>query len=146
MTGWESTPLLDADGDGCRDSDEDPDDDNDGFNDGSDLCPGTPQGVIVYEGGCSAEQGDNDEDGTNGAYVEEDDGTDDNGVDDGKDVDDADVHLSMRQVIAMMLTRLKRKSARAEVQETCQTDHARAAVRACGPRGIFLQGIRALGA
>ena len=50
MTGWESTPLLDADGDGCRDSDEDPDDDNDGFNDGSDLCPGTPQGVTVYEG------------------------------------------------------------------------------------------------
>ena len=27
-----------------------------------------------------------------------------------------------------------------EVQETCQTDHARAAVRACGPRGIFCKG------
>ena len=61
-------------------------------------------------------------------------------ADDGKDVDDADVHLSMRQVIAMMLTRLKRKSARAEVQETCQTDHARATVRARGPRGIFCKG------
>ena len=29
---------------------------------------------------------------------------------------------------------------RAEVQETCQTDHARATVRACGPRGIFCKG------
>ena len=41
----------------------------------------------------------------------------------------------------MMLTRLKRKSARAVVQETCQTDHARAAVRACGPHGIFCKGL-----
>ena len=40
----------------------------------------------------------------------------------------------------MMVTTLKRKSARAEVQETCQADHARAAVRACGPRGIFCKG------
>ena len=40
----------------------------------------------------------------------------------------------------MMLARLKGKSARAEVRETCQTDHARAAVRACGPRGIFCKG------
>ena len=81
-----------------------------------------------------------DEDGTNGGDVQEDDGTDDNGADDGKDVDDADAHLSMRKVVAMMLTRLKRKSARAEVQETCLTDHARAAVRACAPRGISCKG------
>ena len=40
----------------------------------------------------------------------------------------------------MMVTTLKRKSARAEVQEICQADHARAAVRACGPRGIVCQG------
>ena len=40
----------------------------------------------------------------------------------------------------MMVTTLHRKSARAEVQETCQADHARAAVRACGPRGIFCKG------
>ena len=45
-----------------------------------------------------------------------DDGTGDNGADDGNEVDDADVHLSMRQVIAMMLTRSMRKSARAEDQ------------------------------
>ena len=63
----------------------------------------------------------------------------DDSADDGKHVDDADGHLSMRQVIAMMVT-TKRKSARAEVQETCQADHARAAVRACGPRGIFCKG------
>ena len=56
------------------------------------------------------------------------------------DVDDDNVHPSMRHVIAMMLTRSMRKSARAEVQEICQTDHARAAVRACGPRGIFCKG------
>ena len=49
-------------------------------------------------------------------------------------------------LIAMMVTRSMRKSAREEVQEMCQADHARAAVRACGPRGIFLQGIRALDA
>ena len=46
----------------------------------------------------------------------------------------------MRQVIAMMLTRSMRKSARAEDQEICQTDHARAAVRACGPRGFWCKG------
>ena len=46
----------------------------------------------------------------------------------------------MRQVIAMMLTRSMRKSARAEDQEICQTDHERAAVRACGPRGAFCKG------
>ena len=46
----------------------------------------------------------------------------------------------MRQVIAMMLTRSMRKSARAEDQEICQTDHERAAVRACGPRGSFCKG------
>ena len=40
----------------------------------------------------------------------------------------------------MMLTRMLRKSARADVQETCQTDHARAAVRARGPHGIFCKG------
>ena len=40
----------------------------------------------------------------------------------------------------MMLIRLQRKSARAEVQETCLTDHAHAAVRACAPRGIFCKG------
>ena len=40
----------------------------------------------------------------------------------------------------MMLTRMLRKSARAEAQEFCQTGHARAAVRACGPRGIFCKG------
>ena len=62
------------------------------------------------------------------------------------DVDDDNVHPSMRHVVAMMVTRSMTKSARAEVQEICQTDHARAAVRACGPRGIFLQGIRALNA
>ena len=33
-----------------------------------------------------------------------------------------------------MLTRSMRKSARAEDQDICQTDHERAAVRACGPR------------
>ena len=33
-----------------------------------------------------------------------------------------------------------RKSARAEDQEICQTDHERAAVRACGPRGVFCKG------
>ena len=53
------------------------------------------------------------------------------------DVDDDNVHPSMRHVIAMMVTRSMTKSTRAEVQEICQTDHARAAVRACGPRGIF---------
>ena len=37
----------------------------------------------------------------------------------------------------MMLTRSMRKSARAEDQEIGQTDHERAAVRACGPRGAF---------
>ena len=79
-----------------------------------------------------------DECGTDGADGPEDNGTD--GTDDGKRVDDADDHVSMRQVIAMMVTTLHRKSARAEVQETCQTDHARAAVRACGPRGIFCKG------
>ena len=46
----------------------------------------------------------------------------------------------MRQVIAMMLTRSMRKSARAEDQDICQTGHARAAVRACGPRGICCKG------
>ena len=46
----------------------------------------------------------------------------------------------MKQVIAMMLIRLQRKSARAEVQETCLTDHAHAAVRACAPLGIFCKG------
>jgi hypothetical protein len=46
----------------------------------------------------------------------------------------------MRQVIAMMLTRSMRKSARAEDQEICQTDHERAAVRACGPRGVLCKG------
>ena len=55
-------------------------------------------------------------------------------------VDDADVHLSTRQVIAMMLTRSMRKSSRAEDQDISQTDHARAAVRACGPRGICCKG------
>ena len=40
----------------------------------------------------------------------------------------------------MMLTRSMRKSARAEDQEICQTDHERAAVRACGPRGSFCKG------
>ena len=45
-----------------------------------------------------------------------------------------------RQAIAMMLTRSMRKSARAEDQEICQTDHERAAVRACGPRGGFCKG------
>ena len=55
-----ATATVSWGGDGVR---LDSDDDNDGFNDGSDLCPGTPQGVTVYEGGCSAEQGDNDEDG-----------------------------------------------------------------------------------
>ena len=46
----------------------------------------------------------------------------------------------MRHVVAMMVTRSMRKSARTEVQEVCQTDDARAAVRACGPRGIFCKG------
>ena len=40
----------------------------------------------------------------------------------------------------MMLTRSMKKSARAEDQEICQTDHERAAVRACGPRGAFCKG------
>ena len=56
------------------------------------------------------------------------------------DVEDDNVHPSMRHVIAMMVTRSMTKSARAEVQEICQTDHARAAVRACGPHGIFCKG------
>ena len=46
----------------------------------------------------------------------------------------------MRHVVAMMVTRSMRKSARTEVQEVCQTDDARAAVRAGGPRGIFCKG------
>ena len=46
----------------------------------------------------------------------------------------------MRQVIAMMLARSMRKSARAEDQEICQTDHERAAVRACCPRGDLCKG------
>eukprot|EP00959_Pyramimonas_sp_CCMP1952_P135826 2841452-Pyramimonas_sp.AAC.1 len=46
----------------------------------------------------------------------------------------------MRQVIAVRLTRLKRKSARVEVQRIRQTDHSRAAMRACGPRGMFCEG------
>ena len=41
----------------------------------------------------------------------------DNGADDGNDVDDDDVHPSMRHVIAMMVTRSMTKSARAEFQE-----------------------------
>ena len=56
------------------------------------------------------------------------------------DAGDDNVHPSMRHVIAMTVTRSMTKSARAEVQEMCQTDHARAAVRACGPRGIFCNG------
>ena len=62
-TGWESNGANDVDGDGCFDADEDLDDDNDGFNDNQDDCPGTPPFVTVYDGGCSAEQGDNDDDG-----------------------------------------------------------------------------------
>ena len=46
----------------------------------------------------------------------------------------------MRRVIAIMVTRSMRKSAREVGQEMCQADHARAAVRACGPRGIFCKG------
>ena len=46
----------------------------------------------------------------------------------------------MRQVIAMKLTRSMRKSASAEDQQISQTDHARAVVRACGPRGAFCKG------
>ena len=46
----------------------------------------------------------------------------------------------MRQVFAMMVTRLMTKSAGAEVQEIWQEDHERAAVRACVPRGIFCKG------
>ena len=40
----------------------------------------------------------------------------------------------------MMLTRSMRKSARAEDQEICQSDHERAAVRVCGPRGACCKG------
>ena len=40
----------------------------------------------------------------------------------------------------MMVTRSMTKSTRAEVQEICRTDHARAAVRAWCPRGIFCKG------
>ena len=47
----------------------------------------------------------------------------------------------MRQVIAMMLTRSMRRSARAEDREICQTDHERAAVRACAPRNAFCKGL-----
>ena len=47
----------------------------------------------------------------------------------------------MRQVNAMMLTRSMRKSARAEYQDICQTDRARAAVRGCCPRGICCKGL-----
>ena len=57
------------------------------------------------------------------------------------DADDDYIHPLIRHVIAMMVTRSMTKSARAEVQEICQTDHARAAVRACGPRGIFCKGL-----
>ena len=57
-----------------------------------------------------------------------------------KDADDDYIHPSIRHVIAMMVARSMTKSARAEVQEICQTDHARAAVRACGPRGVFCTG------
>ena len=35
---WISDPVLDYDGDGCRDSDEDIDDDNDGVADTDDSC------------------------------------------------------------------------------------------------------------
>ena len=62
------------------------------------------------------------------------------GADAGNDVDGDDVHPSMKHVIAMLVTRSMRKSARIEGQEVCQTDDARAAVRACGPRGIFCKG------
>ena len=63
------------------------------------------------------------------------------------DADDDYIRPSITHVIEMMVTRSMTTSTRAEVQEICQTDHARAAVRACGPRGIFfLQGIRALDA
>ena len=56
------------------------------------------------------------------------------------DVDDDNVHPSIRHVIAMMVTRSMTKSARAEVQEICRTIHARAAVRAWCPRGNFCKG------
>ena len=46
----------------------------------------------------------------------------------------------MRKVIAMMMAALMRKSARAEIQEICQNDHARASTRAWCPRGIFCKG------
>ncbi len=42
----------------------------------------------------------------------------------------------MRLVVAMTVTWSMRKSARQEVQDMCQADHA----RACGPRGIFCKG------
>ena len=56
------------------------------------------------------------------------------------DADDDYIHPSIGHVIAMMGTRSVTKSAREEVQEIYQTDHARAAVRACCPRGIFCKG------
>ena len=56
------------------------------------------------------------------------------------DVDDDDVHPSMRRVIVIMVTRSIGKSARAEVHEICWTDDARAAVRTCGPRGMCCEG------
>ena len=63
-----------------------------------------------------------------------------NGTADGNYADDDDIHPSMRRVIAIMVTRSMRKSAREVGQEMCQADHARAAVRTCGPRGIFCTG------
>ena len=70
-TGWISTPQLDADRDGCRDSDEDPDDDGDGFWEFDsmgniiDQCPNTPisESHLVDGVGCSPSQADDDNDG-----------------------------------------------------------------------------------
>ena len=46
----------------------------------------------------------------------------DHGADAGNDVDDDDVHPSMKHVIAVLVTRSMRKSARIDAQEDCQTD------------------------
>ena len=56
------------------------------------------------------------------------------------DADDDYIRPSITHVIEMMVTRSMTKSTRAEVQEICQTDHARAAVRAWCPRCIFCKG------
>jgi len=65
VSGWQSDPASDHDGDGCRDADEDDDDDNDGRSDPDDACPvGTSSGDDYDDDGChDPEEEDDDGDG-----------------------------------------------------------------------------------